>query len=179
MKSLSDLYQKKVPATEPAVQEKLVQAPPFQPKAEVKIADAKTSEPKKNEAPVMETPPGLPQEYIDVNLKNQPLPPVLDVSTFEQEKEKPLNIRLLPGESLCNATDIPYTPGYEPKIVTARIDQGPRAFVSRVQQERFNKDFDEKNQKVQAAPKGPTLAHPDTLRPGTFIKGESPAYRPG
>jgi hypothetical protein len=131
------------------------------------------------EAPILETPPGLPQEYIDINLKNQPLPAVIDMSSIAQEEEKDLNFRRVPGgESMCHVTNIPYRPGIEPRIVQDRIDQGPRVFASRVQRDQFEKDRDEKEDQSKARPKGPTLPHPDTLKPGTFITGESKVYRP-
>lgn len=140
---------------------------------------AQAAEPVKSDAPVLETPPGLPQEYIDINLKNQPLPAVVDMASISQEEEKGLSFRrLLVGESMCHATDIPYRPGTEPKIVQDRIDQGPRVFMSRVQRDQFEKTRDEKASETQARPKGPTMPHPDTLKPGTFITGESKAYRP-
>ncbi len=140
------------------------------------------AEPKDNTAPTIETPPGLPQEYIDINLKNQPLPAIADMATIAAElKEKPLNARLVPGgESMCNATNIPYSPGRESAVVKDRIAQGPHVFVSRAQREKFEKDFDEEKDKgTQPGSKGPTVAHPDTLKPGTFITGESRVYRPG
>src|SRR5277367_1051831 len=100
MNSLSDLYKK----------EGVVAAPSAPPLAATSVdAKAPPSTSAGTAAPILETPPGLPQEYIDVNLKNQPLPQNADMAAFEYEKEKPLNIRLIPaGESMCNATDIPY-----------------------------------------------------------------------
>lgn len=164
MKDLSDLYSTKAPS-------------PAAPAPQAAPAPAPAAEEKPKT--MLDTPPGLPQEYIDANLINQPLPPVLDMSTIGMDKAKPLNVRLLPNESLINATDIPYTPGYEAKVVRERIEQGPRVFVTSAQREKFEKDFDEKKQASPISKKAPTLAHPDTLRPGTHIKGDSPVYRPG
>jgi hypothetical protein len=136
---------------------------------------------KKEEAPVIETPPGLPMEYVEMNLKNQPLPSVMDMATITGEEVKPLNVRLMPGaESMINATDIPYSPGKPSRVVQDRIDQGPRVFVSRLQREKFEKDFhEEKSQASQEGAQSPKIAHPDTLKPGTFITGDSQVYRPG
>lgn len=181
MKSLSDLYKKDAPPLAKALVEAMTDAGLTQPPAPAP-APAKAQAPapeKKEEQQIMETPPGLPQEYIEANLKNQPMPQTVDMEALAQEKAKPLNVRLMPNESLINATDIPYSPGSEPRVVRERIDQGPRVFVSSAQRERFEKDFDEKNQQAPISKKGPTLAHPDTLRPGTHIKGDSPVYRPG
>jgi|CXWL01.1.fsa_nt_gi hypothetical protein len=168
MKDLSDLYSKPMASTAP-------EAPAFTAPAPAPQATAAPDAEEKKQS--LDVPPGLPQEYIDANLINQPLPPVLDMSSISMEKAKPLNVRLLPNESLINATDIPYTPGYEPKVVRERIEQGPRVFVTSAQREKFEKDFDEKTQ-APISKKAPTLAHPDTLRPGTHIKGDSPVYRP-
>jgi len=165
MKSLSDLYKKEEQAAAPAPS-----APAPEPVAEDKSA------------PSLQTPPGLPQEYVETILKNQPLPEAQDPMILAQEQApKPPSFSALPGgETLCNATDIPYTPGYEGRLVTERIAQGPRAFVSRAQKAKFEREnLDEKKETKEAPPRAPTLAHPDTLRPGTFIKGESPVYRPG
>lgn len=169
MKSLSDLYQKRGAVAAPSATSPAVPS-----------ADEKAPPPSSGAAaPILETPPGLPQEYIDANLKNQPLPPTMEATMVEAEQERPLNVRIVPnGESMCNATSIPYTPGYESSVVKSRIAQGPHVFTSRAEKERFEKGLDEKSQE-QVEAKGPILAHPDTLRPGTFIKGESPAYRPG
>lgn len=166
MKSLSDLYQKKGAVAAPSAPSPAVPS-------------EKAPEPVTAEAPVLETPPGLPQEYIDANLKNQPLPPAFDMAAVEADKAKPLNIRLLPSETMCSASDIPYVPNYEARIVKDRIEQGPRVFVTHAQRIKFEKDFADKVQAEKTEPKGPTLAHPDTLKPGVFITGESKVYRPG
>jgi hypothetical protein len=178
MKSLTDLY-KKEPLAQTltdALADAGLQPPPAPPAPAPAPAPAKKEEEPKQ---VMETPPGLPQEYIDANLLNQSLPPVLDMDAVAQEKAKPLNVRLTPNESLINATDIPYSPGTEPRVVRERIDQGPRVFVTSAQRDKFEKDFDEKKPEASISKTPPKLAHPDTLKPGTHIKGESPAYRPG
>ncbi len=168
MKSLDDLYQKKVADA----------APSASATAATSVKEAPSSS--TTEAPVLETPPGLPQKYVDINLKNQPLPAVIDMATAMAEQEKPMAIRLIPtGETLINATDIPFIPGRESKIVKDRIQQGPHVFVSRAQKEKFEQDLhEEKSKETPARSKGPTVAHPDTLKPGTFITGESFVYRP-
>lgn len=167
MKSLTELLEgRKLEAPAPA-------AAPTPPPAQAAAS---------KEAPKIETPPGLPQEYIDINLLNQPLPAIADMATIaEEQRAKPLNARLVPGgESLCNATDIPYSPGRESAVVKDRIAQGPHAFVSRAQREKFEKDFDEeKSQVTKPGQVGQKVAHPDTLKPGTHITGESRVYRPG
>jgi hypothetical protein len=129
-------------------------------------------------APAFESPPGLPQAYIDANLANQPLPQVIDAVFAEEQGPPPLNVRLVPGgESMCHVTDIPYSPGSEPKAVRDRIAQGPRVFLSRAAKAKFDEGSHEEKEKAHRS--GPTIAHPDTLKPGTFIKGDSPPYRPG
>ena len=128
----------------------------------------------------IESPPGLPQAYIDVNFKNQPVPEPIDLSAIEAQAaaSSVLAVRRVPGgESMCNVTDIPFTPGYEPPVVTARIAQGPRVFASRAGKEQH--DHAKEAAEVVREPKAPTLAHPDTSKPGRFIRGDSPPYRPG
>ena len=175
MKSLDDLYDKPKSSVNDVLQvlqQELQKA--FRPESK---PSAPAPESKK-EVPILEVPPGLPQEYIDANLKNQPLPEAVDPLTLiEQQKPRPLNTRIVPqGESLCNAENIPYAPGYESQVVRDRIAQGPRVFVSIAQKEAFEHGI----QKAQETrPPGPTLAHPDTLRPGTHITGEYVPYRPG
>lgn len=167
---LDDLYEKKGDAAAPSATPPAVTS---------ETAAGPQAPPPTDAAPAFEAPPGLPQEYIDANLKNQPLPQVVDIATAMRAEEKKLNVRLMPGgESLCNATDIPYTPGYESQVVKDRIAQGPRVFLTSAEKERFvhgTKD----QAPAKDHEKGPTIAHPDTLRPGTFITGDSPAYRPG
>lgn len=180
MKSLNELYS--TAPTPPASPTPVPAASPtpVPPASPTPVPEAAATE-KKDESPVIETPPGLPMEYVEINLKNQPLPSVLDMASITGEEVKPLNVRLMPGvESIINATDIPYSPGKPSRVVQDRIDQGPRVFVSRLQRDKFEKDFhEEKSQEPQAGAQGPTIAHPDTLKPGTFITGESRVYRPG
>ena len=166
MKSLTDLYKKKEGAAVSAAPS--TGAP----------TTGKAPEPEKDDVPIMETPPGLPQEYIDANLMNRPLPQIIDMETAQAEQVKPLNIRAIINETMSRATDVPYVPGYESKVVTERINQGPRVFLSRAQKEKFYKELDEKKPLVSPDAKAPSIAHPDTLKPGTFIKDESRAYRP-
>jgi hypothetical protein len=165
--NLKDLYKKEGDGTAPSV------TPP----AVTSVESA--SAPEKASAPILQTPPGLPQEYIDANLMNQALPVVTE-QQVEEAKTKPLNYRVLAtGETLCHKDNIPYHPGVEGKLIQERIAQGPRVFVSRAQKERFERDPDEKTTPTQNDPKGPTLAHPDTLRAGTVIRGDAVIYRPG
>jgi hypothetical protein len=168
MKSLDDLYKKREDAA----------APSATPSAAPSVQKAPSSS--EATAPISENPPGLPQEYIDINLKEQPLPEVADMAAVEQMKDRPLNARrLLSGESMCHVTNIPYRPGTEPEIVQDRIDQGPRVFANRAEKEKFERDPHEEKADETKVPKKPTVAHPDTLKPGTFITGESRVYRPG
>lgn len=170
MSDLNDLYQTQGAASAPSAASPAVTS-----------EKASPSHATGAEAPVLETPPGLPQEYIDANLKDQPMPTVMELTAIADAGPKPLNARLLPvGESMLNATDIPYRPGTEPRMVQDRIDQGPRIFVCRAQRDQFEQDIkDGKEPSAAPRPKGQTVAHPDTLKPGTFITGESRVYRPG
>jgi len=129
---------------------------------------------------IMETPPGLPEAYVKANLQEQPIPQFLDQeAALAQSAAKPLNYRILPNAAtLCHVDNIPYFPGREARLVTERVAQGPRVFLTQAAKEGFTKDFDGQKEETQK-PKPPTLAHPDTLRPGTHIKGESAVYRPG
>jgi hypothetical protein len=164
--NLTDLYKKKGDDAAPSA------SPPA-------VTSEKAPEPSGAPAPNFEAPPGLPQVYIDVNLKDQPLPEVIDMATAVAADTKKISARLMPGgESLCNATDIPYSPGYESKVVSDRIAQGPRVFLTSAERERFLNGEQTKVQEKDHE-KGPTIAHPDTLKPGTYITGDSPAYRPG
>jgi hypothetical protein len=163
--NLSDLYKKEGDVAAPSA------TPP------AGTSEEKVSGPSVAPAPDFESPPGLPQEYIDINLKNQAVPEILDVATVMQE-ERGLSFRRTSRESLCNATSIPYSPGRESKAVADRVAQGPRIFLSTVHKDLVESGLDEKKEE-KARTQGPTIAHPDTLCPGTFIKGDSPAYRPG
>ena len=162
--NLSDLYKK--------------EGTPAAPSATSPAAPSeKAPEPSGAPAPEFESPPGLPQEYIDINLKNQAVPEILNVATVMQE-ERGLSFRKTSRESLCNATSIPYSPGRESKAVADRVAQGPRIFLSTVQKDLVDQGLDEKKEEPVRI-SGPTIAHPDTLKPGTFIRGDSQVYRPG
>jgi len=75
-----------------------------------------------------------------------------------------------------NAEAIPFTPDAEPRAVKDRIAQGPAVYRSNAE-----RDAKEKLPPPVTAPitkNRPTIAHPDMLRPGRYIKGDSPPYRP-
>jgi type IV secretory pathway VirB10-like protein len=145
--------------------------PEAAPKTEAKPAPKTEAKP----API-QIPPGLPQSYVDVNLQEQAVPQAL-AEEAAQEQKKPMSYEITPGVvTMCHRDCISYRPGPEGRLTQERIDQGPRVFVSRVQKAAYDRG---EHEEETIEPKGPTLAHPDTLRPGTYVKGESAPYRPG
>jgi hypothetical protein len=136
----------------------------------------KDETPAQKSAPI-QTPPGLPLAYVEMNLQDQPVPQP-PTEEMAQEQKKPLGHELTPGvATMCHRECISYRPGTEVRLTQERIDQGPHVFVSRAQRDAHDRGQHEEEE--SRAPQGPTLAHPNTLRAGTYIKGESAPYRPG
>ena len=124
--------------------------------------------------PDLEIPPGLPQSYVDANLKNQPIPAVLeDANQAEAAREPQKNFRVIEKTTLCNVENIPYAPGHEPASVTERVSQGPRVHYT-IPTEEGSRAHEEKKPKPPVA----KVIHPDTSKPGRVVRGEPPPYRP-
>ena len=139
-------------------------------------AEPAAEAPAKKSIPI-QVPPGLPQEYIDANLQEQPVPQPLGEDVAQTQK-KPLGHELTPGvATMCHRECIPYAPGQQGRLIQERIAQGPRVFVSLAQKEEFERGPDE--EKEEGAPRPPALPQADTGRAGTYVKGESIPYRPG
>ena len=168
MKDISELYDKKPSSPAPK-------------KAEAK-AEGSQGE-KKIEVPLIETPPGLPQEYIDKVLVDEAGIP--SVPTIQEESLRsatpPLNMKTTAKPTLAHVETIPYAPGSNSRLVEERIAQGPRVFRSEAERINFQKEDDEKEKVIVPDKKGQgKMAHPDTSKAGRVIRGEPMSdYRPG
>lgn len=81
-----------------------------------------------------------------------------------------------PLATLYNADRIPYAPGVEPTAVQTRIAQGPYVFEGKQAMEKAQTQSPQLSRPGRPPGK---IAAGDMSKPGRFIKGDSPPYRPG